>query len=347
MPLIKPDELNASIRSGKIGSLYLFDGPENFLKEKAVTAILAKLLPDDQKDFNLERFDGLTSSGGAIAASLQSLPFLGDRRFVIIRRTDELSAADARVVGEVLGSLPETTCAVFLYEGKANLREDIPAQVSSHGKIVTFWAPFPNQMPAWLMNEMRERGKTITADAAQMLAEACADLQQLASELDKICLFVGEKKSVDRVDVQKHGLPDEMGDYKDLEAAIWNRDVAEALNQARLLAEVGVRGEAVFPVMERVFRGLYLGHFYMQEQRRGLDETLNMLGARGKTAQANMARGLKVYTPEETKAAFEKILQADYELKTGVLPSEMAVSLLLWNVVGKKTPARSVLVGQH
>jgi DNA polymerase III delta subunit len=112
---------------------------------------------------------------------------------VIVRSADEFSAPEARLLGENLSSIPASTCLIFLYDGKANLREEIPAHVSSHGAIVTFWTPFPNQLPMWVRDEAKLRGKTITTDAAMALAESCDDLQGISNELDKLSLFVGKK----------------------------------------------------------------------------------------------------------------------------------------------------------
>ncbi len=334
MPVIKSDQLESSIRSGKIGTLYLFDGPENWLKDRAVQQIIKKLVPDEAKDFNLERFDGNSCTGAQIVNAAQSLPFLGDRRVVIVQATEELAVADARAVAETLSNLPESTCLVFLNDGKANIRDEIPAQVTSIGSIVTFWTPFPNQMPAWVTSEAKLRGKTISYEAAMMVAEHCTDLQQIANELDKLCLYVGSKTTIDGTDVRAHGFPDEEGDTKQLEEALWTRNLGEALLQGRLLSEVGVRGESIFPICERVFRTLLLAHCYQSEKKMGLEQIYAAFNMRGKTQQANFLKGFKSYKPVELRSAIEKILQADFDLKTGRLPSEMAVSILLMNLCG-------------
>lgn len=334
MPALKPDQIESSVRSGKIGSLYLFDGPENWWKDRVLNQILVKLVPPESKDFNLERLDGRSCSGGDIVNAIQGLPFLGDRRVVVVQATEELSAADARLVGENLASMPASTCIIFIHEGKANLREEIPAQVGSHGAIVTFWTPFPNQLPAWVANEAKARGKAISYDAAAMIAEACQDLQQISNELDKLCLFVGQKKTIDGADVRAHGLPDEMGDTRDLEEALWKRNLSEALAQGRLLSEIGVRGEMIFPVCERVFRTLLLAHYYHAVKKMGFDDICSALNVRSKTHQSNLQQGMRAYKLAEIKTSLEKVLQADFDLKTGRLASDVDVSLLLFNLLG-------------
>ncbi len=334
MASLRPDQLDDLIRAGKIGTVYLFDGPEAFLKERAVEAIIAKLVPPEARDFNLERFDGHSCSGGQIVTAAQSLPFLGDRRVIVVFAADELSAADSRIVGEILSSLPETTCLLFLWEGKAQLREEIPAQAGSAGAIVTCWTPFENQLPVWIMNEARRRGKPMSPDAAAMLAESCGDLQQMVNEYDKLSLFVGKKPKIEMSDLREHGLPDEAGDYQDFEAALWDRDLTRTLRQGQLMAEAGLRAEMIYPIFERVFRMLVLAHHLRGERNAGFDEIFSELGVRGKTQQGNLQRGMRAYRPAEARAAFEKIARADLELKTGILPSAVGVSLLTVGICG-------------
>lgn len=345
MASLKPEQLDDAIRSGRLGRVYLLDGPDDFLKQRAVDRIIEKLVPPESRDFNLDRFDGRSSTGAEIVTSVQSLPFLGERRVVIVTGTDELSAADSRLVGETMSDLPESTCLVLTWEGKANLREEIPARAGSAGAIVTCWTPFPNQLPAWLMNEARARGMPITPDAAAALCDACVDLQQIVNEYDKLSLFVGKKPKIEMSDIREHGLPDEEGDYKELEEALWNRDLRSALKQGYLLSESGLRPESIYPLFERVFRTLVLAHHLRDEKRMGVDEICASLGIRGKTQQANLSRGLSVYRPAEAQDAFDRIARADYELKTGVLSGPIGVSLLTLDVCEKRGGAAPRMSG--
>ncbi len=342
MPSQKPDEFEAAVRAGKIGRLYAFDGPELWLKERALAALTEKLITPDTRDFNFERYDGNDASGGAIVTAAQNLPFLGDRRLVIVNSADELAAADARLVAEALPNVPSSTCLVFVFDGKANLRDEIPAQVSSLGVIVTFWPPFPNQMPTWTMNEAKRHGKTLSFDAASLLVEACESLSQISGELEKLALFVGSKATIDAKDLQRHGLPDQTGDYKDLEQAVWVRDHSEALRQGRLLTESGLRSEALLPVLERIFRSLLLA-FTLRAKGADWNAVFAELGMRGKTQQANLQQGSRAYTVAEIRRAFSIIVNADVDVKTGRLPSEMAVTLALNSICGKKENAPAPL----
>lgn len=329
MSSLKPDQLDAQIRQGTLGSLYLFDGPENWLKEKALNQILDRYLPPEARDFNFDRFSGSEHTGADVVASALSVPFLAEKRIVLVRSTEEFAAADARVISEHLGSLPSSTCLIFLYQGKSSLKEEIPAQAASYGALVTFWTPFKEQLPEWILKEGRARGKTISRDVALALTDVCENLEQISQEIDKLILFVGKKPAIQLEDLKAFGLPNEAGDFRGLETALLNRDLKDALRQAHLLSEEGARPEMMMPVIERSFRSLVLGHFYQREKGWPLKDIYTALGQRGITQQNHFSRGLKSYRPEEAQAAFSKMAAADYDVKTGALPGEISLSLLI------------------
>ncbi len=315
--------------------MYVFDGPENWLKDQALHRLVEKLLPKEAKEFNLDPLDGRSCTAAQVVSAAQSLPWMTERRVVTVSSAEEISTADGKLIVEGLSDLPKSTCIVFIFEGKANLRDEIPAHVLSYGQSVTFWTPFPNQMPNWVMNEVRRYGKTMSFDAAALLADSCGDLQDIVNELNKITLFVGDKKNIDIADIQRHGLPDEAGDFKDLEEAMWTRNTTEALRQGELLSSSGVRPEMMFPVFERIFKNLILGQYFVAVKRESSLDVATKLGIRGKTNQENFQKGLRAYRRDETQTSLRKIVQADYDLKTGALSGPLAVTLLIWNLCGR------------
>jgi DNA polymerase-3 subunit delta len=335
VPSVKPEQFESAVHAGRLQPAYLFDGPDLWLKQRAVAALLDRAIKPEERDLNLDRFNGDDANGGDIANSLQTVPFLSERRVVVVQSADSLSAAESRAVAAALENLPPSTLAIFLYDEKASLRDPIPAQVMSMGVQCTFWTPFENQLPAWVIKETRLRGKGVAPEAARMIAEACKDLQEMSNEIDKLILFVGKKPTITEDDVEAYGLPGEEGDFKELERFLWQRDLKNALWQGRLLSDAGIRAEALFPIFERVLRSLLLGHHLRDEKRWGLEEVWTQLGIRGKTQQGNFSTGLSRYNAVDIASALSRLAQAEYDLKTGALPSPVVVSLLIMGAMGR------------
>jgi DNA polymerase III subunit delta len=337
VPALSPDQLEQQLRSGKIGTLYLLDGPELWLKERVVERITAALVTPESRDFNFDRFDGATSSGSDIASVIMNVPFLGNRRLVLVKNAEDFKSADAHIIGDALARCPDFTCVVFLYQGKADLKGDIGARVAEFGAVVTFWPPYANQLPAWIMKEAKSRGKTITSDAAVDLAANSDDLQSLSNELDKLALFVGPKPVIDADDVDEFQISNNAADTRKLEDALWRRDMPQALMQAHLLSEAGVRPEVMIPVFERVFKKLALGQSLQLKERKSIAEAMAILQIRGITQQRLYQAGMAAYAVGDVETALGKIVQADEDVKTGLLTGKTAVSLLVTGLLLKRS----------
>lgn len=333
MPSQTSDQFDAALRAGKIGGVYLFDGPDVWLKNRAVKLLIDKLLPAEARDFNLERFFGSNNSAGDILSSAQSLPFLAERRVVIVEGADDLSSSDRGLLGDHISDLPKSTCLVLTVEGKVAARDPLGAAALSHGSVVTFWTPFPNQMPRWVIEEVRSKGKKMDQEAAEALAESCQDLQQVANEVDKLAIFVGKKDVITLRDLLEFGLPDDSGDQKLFESALYERRLDAALSQVQLLFQQGIRPEILFPTMSRVFRQILLAQEYASERKMGWEDIASTLRLRGITQQRLVQSAIRAYTRQESEAAFSKIAEADFQMKTGLLPGEIAMTLLLVSVL--------------
>src|ERR1700733_6717077 len=105
----------------------------------------------------------------------------------------------------------------------------------------------------WLVTEAEKRGSALEGDAARELADALgADLMLMASELEKLVLFVGEKRHVTLGDVETMVLAAKQRSLYELTDAISARETARALRLLHGLLNASDGGE-----------DSAIGHLYM------------------------------------------------------------------------------------
>ena len=63
--------------------LYLFHGPDEFSRSEALAAMRAAV-PGDLADLNISRLEGRRLKLDALAAACEAMPFLAERRLVIV-----------------------------------------------------------------------------------------------------------------------------------------------------------------------------------------------------------------------------------------------------------------------
>src|SRR5690348_2307579 len=69
--------------------VYLLLGEETWLADEALEKLLRQLLPQSERDFNLDVLDAAEASVQDIIAKCDTFPFFGTRRVVVVRIRDE------------------------------------------------------------------------------------------------------------------------------------------------------------------------------------------------------------------------------------------------------------------
>ena len=93
----------------RVPSVLLFEGEEEYLKQSALAALRKKLLPEGLEDLNETVLEAPETD--AVIAAAETMPFLADRRIVLLRDYPALtgrSEADDRLI-RYLSAVPATT----------------------------------------------------------------------------------------------------------------------------------------------------------------------------------------------------------------------------------------------
>ena len=91
-----------------IGRLVIVEGTERALAERALDVLLDRLLPAEVRDLNLARFgpDDLGDMAH-LREAVRAMPFLADRRVVVVSEAQALRADPRRALFAVTQDVPE------------------------------------------------------------------------------------------------------------------------------------------------------------------------------------------------------------------------------------------------
>lgn len=81
---LKAEEALKEFERGQFRPVYLLYGEETFLFDELIGLARQKLTPPGLEDFNLNKLDGAAADGRDIAAAAETLPFMADRRLVLV-----------------------------------------------------------------------------------------------------------------------------------------------------------------------------------------------------------------------------------------------------------------------
>ncbi len=176
-------------KTPKIGSLVVIEGTERALAERALDVLLDRLLPE-MRDLNLERVPASEWSDAArVREAVQAMPFLAERRVVVVSDAQALKAQPRRDLLEVAQSVPDGNTLVILdlLSPRAQRPQPLGAQLGRAALRIDTTAN--EETRARFVNELlAQLGATAEPRVINELARSEADLAAVRNDLEKLAL---------------------------------------------------------------------------------------------------------------------------------------------------------------
>jgi DNA polymerase III subunit delta len=331
---LKYDQLAALWAKGTFHPVYLLAGPDTLLKEEALKNFQKLFLAGDDSGLNIDRFDGDTSAASEILGAFRTLAFLGGRRLIVVRRAQELSSAEANLLADGLAA-PSENALVLLWDEKADNLNVLVQSVKSAGVVCTFWAPFENQMPAWIQDRAKSFGKGMSFDAARALLDAVGpSLPELAQELDKLSLYARDKKNIELSDVEALRPDNPALQFLEFDRAFWRKDVPEFLHLMEIRRAQGDPPEVLISHMVRIYRKLFFSKTLLAEKKVSREDVASqVMRIRTRQPQEDFMTALNGFSWEDLLEGLESLLKADRDLKTGRLDPDTGLTALAYRLL--------------
>jgi DNA polymerase-3 subunit delta len=190
-------------------SIIVLFGAEEYPKALALQRALDGLLPPEvDRQLALTTYDGgqPADQGGPefapIRDDLATLPFLADRRVVVVRAADRFVSANRENL-EAYAVRPSPTATLILECRSFPKTTRLYKAVVAGGGVVQEFARLKGRAVIdCVLDEARRQGKTIAPGAAARLAGLVgADQGALAAEVEKLTLYVGDRRAITDEDI--------------------------------------------------------------------------------------------------------------------------------------------------
>lgn len=325
----------------------------------------------EMADLNMATLRGEQTSAAAILGEASMMPFLAERRLLLVygyldhldKRLAASKTADSAAHSEAARFLTElvdvpATCDLVLIDSAVDKRrglwkgftlpatEKAPARkvegleaLSKSGKLTLeeLNTPDPRNLPGWIQSYARTRNIAIDGRAVQTLADFVGpNLRQLDNELEKLATYVGQRHIT--VEDVKLLVSDAS------EALIW--DLTDALSQRngrramQSLYELRKGDANAFYLLTMIARQYRIMLKVKAAMRRGSGSEFDLAkmteekpySVKKAMTQANN------YSLQELIAIMDRLLEADYAMKTGTNP-EIEIDVLMAELTRKSRTA--------
>jgi len=265
------DRFVAEVKENRLRAGYVLVGDDVFLYERCRRAVLETLAPVDMRDFCLSDLDLAETNIFEALDRAQTPSLMAPFQVLFIRNLKTLYTRGAKkdefAAIEAYFKSPNPQALVVFVADHLRIPSD-PRRMDMQDKdryeriretlgdwcgIVELARVDEADALKWIASEAKRREVTIEADAARELADALgADMMLIASEVEKLVLYVGAKRLVTLGDVETMVLAAKQRSLYELTDAISAKDRARALSLLHGLLNASDGGE-----------DSAIGHLYM------------------------------------------------------------------------------------
>ena len=182
--------------------IYIVHGDEPFLKRLVLKALRRRILGDDPDGLGYAMHDGDSVAFSTVYNDLATVPFFSSHRLVVVEEADPFVTKERKKLEKYVDQpAPSGVLVLSVKTWTANtlLARKLPDAVISCDALKS------QRLPQWSQQWCRtQHGKTLTADAAQVLVELTGtDMGLLDQELLKLAIFVGDRPAIEHEDVDR------------------------------------------------------------------------------------------------------------------------------------------------
>jgi DNA polymerase-3 subunit delta len=338
--------------------VYILYGDDAFAIQKFTTSLVARMGDAAIADLNTNRIDGRISGDEDIRSAALSMPFLAERRLVIV--TNPLARLAPRRGGEgseeaegapggkglkqarerfiaLLDELPATTALLLVIEDSRIRRRGAwewellnanhwlikwAQQAGKRAALLPFSMPTQEEMPAWVRRQAEAQDGMFSPRAASALAELTgADTEMAAQEINKLLTYVNFKRTVDEDDVLLLTAQTSQANIFKMVDAIGERNSRRAVALLHNLLETSETPE-LFGMIVRQFRLLLQAREILDEGGSEAQVTAEMkLNPYVAGKLCNQARSFSMPALEDI---YHRLLAMDEAIKTSQIPADVA-----------------------
>lgn len=315
-------------------TVYLLHGDDSLAQGEFVDRLIKKQGDPSNAAMSTQRFSTESAGYAEVAEACAALPFLADRRIVILEKPSRWTEDAERWARfqALLEALPASTALLLVEPALLKEKASLLKWALAHPQaalVRAFSSPKGRDFEGWLVQRCEAKGGSIETAAAQLLAELVAeDVERADQELAKLLDYVDFSRPIRAEDVERltpfHG----QADVFDTVDALGRRDARTALARLQRLLE-DQDPHYAFSMIIRQFRLLL-------RAREALDAGQNpaqTLGVHPFVA-GKVTEQARNFTIGDLERIYHRLMEIDLAEKSGQLQLDSALVGLVAAVAG-------------
>jgi DNA polymerase-3 subunit delta len=312
--------------------IFVIAGKDPSLLNIECEQLLDRLLTPDERATGLFNPDPEQVSAAQIFDELRTLPFLSERRVVLVKNADDF-ISENRPLLESYFDNPSPTATLILTVSTWRKDTNLAKKLQKTGRLLTITEPKGGQIPVRLIQYAHDaHDKKLSFDAAQLLVDIAGDaLGQLYTEIDKLALFADDQKTITAQHIESLIGHNRLYNAFAVIDAVLAREPAQAIDRLRkMFADDKTTEYTVVGAFAFHLRRMFNAKAMLQRGSPSyvVEKKLNIWS--NKDAFFNQLRKISL---SQIGQYIQQLAQTDYEIKTGRTKAQVAVEQLVLKLI--------------
>ena len=321
--------------------ILFFYGNDEFAMRKQAESFGTMFSDPTTAGMNTACLDARTVSENELGNAIGAIPFLAPQRLVVLENVSKKYTGLDRHKKFIalLETVPLSTRLVLVDTDEIKER-DIPnhwlvkwtAKAGDRARSQGFMLPRQREMPAWIIGEAKRQGGQIEPAAAARLAEMTgAEPRQAAQEITKLLAYVNFAHAIGIEDVEAVSIVTAGVDIFELVDAIGSQNGKLAQKLLHRMLEEKDAFE-IFGMVVRQYRLLLIAREVIDEGG-ALPSVTEALGLHPYVAEKAFKQA-RAFSMQTLEAIYRRLLAMDESAKTGGMPLDLALDMLIVELTG-------------
>jgi DNA polymerase-3 subunit delta len=320
--------------------VYLLYGEDTYSSTQKLKFWQDEFIKKYGGETNVEIFEGKTMDLVEFDTNIESMPFLAEKKLVIIKNFMEKARAEEKKpasdtetenqklksktkadnqkrMSEIIERTPDFSLIIFHQTEMPDRRTSLFQKISKIGTAKEFPLQLPQEIAKWITDKAKEKGIKISYSTALYLSTYCSlNFWLIANELEKLGTYANGKEITKEMidDLVSATLSASIFKLTD---AIATKNRQESLKTFRIMTDSGEEINMIFFMIVRHFRLLI-----QIKEMLGKNESPNAITSKLKQHPfviQNLSKQAKHHSPEKIEQIYSTLLQIDTDIKTGVI----------------------------
>ena len=222
------DQIVKDLKNKVYHPVYVLMGEEPYFIDQISDYIEKNVLDASEKEFNQSVLYGLETNVPVIIAEAKRYPMMANHNVIIVKEAQNLKKIED-LTSYVENPQPSTILVICHKYKKIDKRKAFAKAVSKKGVLFESKKLYDNQVPDWVMDEVKRKGFTISPKVAIMVSEYLGnDLSKISNEVEKLAINLSSGQEITAGIVEQNiGLSKEFN-YFELNNALGTKAIAKS-----------------------------------------------------------------------------------------------------------------------